>query len=145
MERFWSWIEGDGSGAVSGLGMLAYQSRTFWEARDEANVHLFHYGDLRADLAAEMTRLADALGVEPPTDDLVDAARFERMKARADELVPNSDGQFWHSSSQFFEKARSGDWRDLVGEDAMPRYEAALQAYVDDEELVDWLHTGWRG
>jgi len=144
--RFWIWVEGDGeSSGPSGLGGLVQHSRSFWDVRDAPNVHLFHYGDLRADLAGQMTRLAEALGVEAPSDELVDAARFENMKARSDEFVPNSDTPFWQSNQQFFDKARSGDWRALIGDDGLPRYEAALRATTDDEELVAWLHAGWLG
>lgn len=144
--RFWTWMEGDEGGRdVSGLEGVVHHSRTFWARRDEPNVHLFHYSDLRADLAGQMARLAGALGVEPPTEELADAARFEDMKARAGDLVPNSDTPFWHSSDKFFDKARAGDWRDLIGDDGLPRYEAALRATTDDPALATWLHDGWLG
>lgn len=141
--RFWQWMEGDGSGDPSMLAIHTYLSQTFWEVRDEPNVHLFHYGDLTRDLPGQMARLAEALGVDPPTEELVDAARFEQMKARADDLAPNSDVKLWHDNSRFFEKGRSGDWRALVGDDAMPRYEAALGALSSDPALTTWLHDGW--
>lgn len=144
-ERFWYFIEGDGStDAQSRLESLVHHCGTFWERREAFNVHLFHYSDLRADLPGQMARLAAALGVDPPTDELVDAARFENMKARATELVPNSEAGFWVSSDRFFDKARSGDWQSLIGDD-LPRYEAALRALTDDEALIAWLHAGWLG
>jgi len=143
--RFWAWVEGDRIGmGRSGLQGVVEHSRSFWERRDAPNVHLFHYSDQRADLAEEMTRLADALGVDPPTEELVAAARFDAMKQRADELVPNSDTPFWRSPSQFFDKARSGDWRELVGDTDLPRYDSALRAITDDQDLIAWLHGGWR-
>jgi hypothetical protein len=143
VDRFWQWVEGDdATDEMSGLQRLVHHSRAFWERRDEPNVHLFHYGDQRADLRREMTRLAEALGVEPPTTDLVDAAQFENMKARSAELVPNSDRSFWQSADRFFHKARSGDWRELIGEDGVPRYEAAVRAASDDDALIAWLHDG---
>ena len=37
---------------------------TYWDARNEPNVHLFHYADMWNDLDAEMRRVAAALGVE---------------------------------------------------------------------------------
>lgn len=144
--RFWSWIEGDGAtDGPSGLERLTHHCASFWERRHAPNVHLFHYSDLRADLSGQMARLAGALGVEPPTAELVDAARFENMKARATELVPNSEAGFWVSSDQFFDKARTGDWQALIGDDGLPRYEAALRAAGADEELIAWLHHGWLG
>jgi hypothetical protein len=143
VERFWRWVEGDGvSEGLSSLEALVHHSRTFWAARDAPNVHLFHYAEQRADLPREMGRLAAALGVEPPTDALVDAACFEHMKARADELVPNADTPFWQSNDQFFDKARAGDWRELIGDDGLPRYEAAVRAATDDDALIAWLHQG---
>jgi hypothetical protein len=65
------------------------------------------------------------------------------MKARSARLAPNSDVDLWHSADQFFHKARSGEWRELVGDEGLPRYEAAMRAATDDEELVAWLHGGW--
>jgi hypothetical protein len=142
-DRFWRSVEGDES--TSFLQMLVEHGRSFWDARDRPNVHLFHYADLRADLPGEMARLADALGVAPPTDELVEAAGFDQMKSRADELVPNSDGQLWQSNTQFFDKARSGDWQTVVGDDDLPRYEKAIGAFGLDPDLVTWLHEGARG
>lgn len=141
--RFWAWVEGapDAPG-ISGLERLVRHSRSFWDVRDRPNVHLFHYDDMLRDLGAEMRRLAGALGVDAPDDELVEAAQFERMKARSDELVPNSDTPFWRSSSQFFDQARSGDGRDLMGDGGLARYEAAVRAVTDDEDLIVWLHAG---
>ncbi|MGK2948369.1 MAG: sulfotransferase domain-containing protein [Acidimicrobiales bacterium] len=142
-ERFWRWMEGAGEGP-----MLAHHigvCRSFWERRHEPNVHLFHYGDLQADLAGEMTRLAGALGLEPPTAELVAAARFDQMKARADELAPNTDTGLWHSNQQFFDKGRSGEWQEVVDDADLPRYDAAVRAQADDDELIHWLHHGSRG
>jgi hypothetical protein len=144
-ERFWQWIEGKpDDDEPFGMEMLAQHAATFWVRRDEPNVHLFHYGDLRADLRGEMARLADALGVDPPDDTLVEAATFEAMKARADDLAPNTDTPFWRSTQQFFDRARSGDWRAFItDDDSERRYEKAVAARVA-QDLADWLHGGWR-
>jgi hypothetical protein len=144
--RFWQWVEGTGLAAdISGLGGLVAHASAAWARRDEPNVHLFHYGDLRTDLAGQMHRLAGILGVDPPTADLVEAATFERMKADADRLVPNSDTPFWRDNARFFDRARSGDWRAyLVDDDAVRRYEKAVAA-VASQDLAAWLHDGWLG
>lgn len=144
-ERFWRWMEDPtGDAQPSMLGHHVHHTSTFWAARDEPNVHLFHYADLRTDLAGEMRRLADVLGAEAPTDDLVEAATFASMKSRADELVPNSDTPFWRENRQFFDRARAGDWRELVDDDGHERYARLLGALVP-ADLAEWLHDGWLG
>lgn len=144
--RFWEWMEVEGADlGTSGLTTLVAHSGGFWDARERPNVHLFHYTDMQVDLPGQMTRLALALGVDPPDDDLVEAARFAAMKARAHELVPNADVQLFESSSQFFDRARSGDWRALIGDEGLPRYETALGSTSADDGHVAWLHGGWLG
>ncbi len=51
-----------GSGP-NGLDDYCQQIRTYWEARDKPNVHLFHYADMWHDLDGEMRRVAAALGI----------------------------------------------------------------------------------
>lgn len=61
-----------------------------WTRRDEPNILLVHYADLAVDLDGEMRRIADRLGIpvnEQIMPTLVDAATFDRMKTRADQLV----------------------------------------------------------
>ena len=142
-DRFWQWMEGDGT-ANFGLKLLIENGSSFWAARDRPNVHLFHYADLQRDRRGQMTRLAEALGVEPPTDELVEAAGFDQMRSQADRLAPNTDGRLWHSNTQFFDKARAGDWQALIG-DELPRYEKAIAAFAPDPAFVAWLHSGWSG
>lgn len=144
-ERFWSWMEGGGrTGHVSGLEGLVHHTATFWDRRNEPNVHLFHYSDLRADLRGQMERLAGILGVAEPDDELVEAATFERMKAQADLLVPNSDLGLWQDNSQFFERARSGDWQELMADGGQQRYETVLTGLASSE-LARWIQHGWLG
>lgn len=140
VERFWAWIESDRLELV-GLAALVHHVGSFWDRKDEPNVHLFHYADLRADLGGQMARLAEVLEVDPPTDELVAAATFEAMKERADELIPNSDTPFWHDNRKFFDQARSGGWSSVIDAAGEERYRKALAA-LGRPELTDWLHHG---
>lgn len=143
LERFWQWMEGDHGPTMGGFDSFTAHVRAAWERRDDPAVHLFHYADLRADLAGEMARLARILGTEPPTDELVDAATFERMKERAPTLVPNSDTPFWRQDSQFFDRARLGGWSELLDEGDLRRYELLATAALPEEAFA-WVHGGWR-
>ena len=76
-----------------GLDDYCQQVRTYWDARDAANVHLFHYADLWADRDGEMRRVAAALGV--PIDEerwpaFVEAAGLTSMRARAADTAPDA-------------------------------------------------------
>ena len=149
-ERFWNWIEYDpapANGDRGGLPEMVDQVASFWARREEPNVLLFHYADMKADLDGEMRRLADALGIDVPEDkwpELVEAATFERMSARAGELAPQSTQDLWHSNAQFFHRGTHEQWRGVVDPADMPRYDDALAALARPD-LVEWLHTGWRG
>lgn len=145
VERFWRWVEGtDVPDDLAGLAGLVNHVTTFWERRDEPNIHLFHYGDLRADLSGQMTLLAECLGLDPPTDELVEAATFGAMKQRADELVPNSDTPFWHSNAAFFDRARAGAWEDLLDDAGQKRFDDAL-AKLAPPDLASFLLHGRLG
>ena len=145
VDRFWFWMERDPDplGHAS-LADLVENVATFWEQRDEPNVHLFHYGDLRADLPGQMARLAEALGVEPPDEALVEAATFEQMKGRADELAPNSDIGLFQSNDRFFDRARSGEWQEFLEPGDDDRYRRRIEALAPPD-LAAWLHDGWHG
>ena len=138
---FWAWVGGEG------LARIFEHLQTFWDRRDEPNVHLFHYADLETDLAGQLRRLADVLHVEVPEerwDLLLEAATFSAMKARADVLAPNTDFGLWKRNSQFFDQGRSGRWRDWITDETLPRYEARVAELVAPD-LAHWAHHGWLG
>lgn len=145
VERFWAWVEAEGPAAeLGGLRGLVHHVSTLWERRDDPNVHLFHYGDLRADLPGQMRRVADCLNVPPPTDELVAAATFSSMKQHADTLAPNSDTPFWKSNARFFDQARSGGWQELLDDAGRCRFDEAL-GRLASPELASFLLHGWMG
>ena len=91
-----------------GLADYCEQIRTYWEAREAPNVHLFHYADLWADRDGEMRRVATVLGV--PIDEdrwpaFVEAAGLESMRSRADATAPEAHLGLWRHPRAFF---RSG-------------------------------------
>lgn len=111
---------------------------SWWEVRDAPNVIFLHYQDMLDDLDKEMRRLSAFLDI--PVDEsiwpqLVSTCTFDDMKSRANEVIP---GQMLEGMKyQFFHKGRSGQWRDVIGDDDMALYEAALEGLPDD--LRSWL------
>jgi hypothetical protein len=139
-----NWIEDSGSPQESMdslRGVMAHVSEA-WERRQESNVVLVHYHDLSDDLDGEMRRLADELGVTVPErgwPGLVRAARFDSMRARADELVPDERIGLLRSNQRFFRSGESGQWRELLAPAEVARYDAKVTGLAP-ADLLEWLH-----
>lgn len=147
-DRFWTWVDDDAlvdNNLMSLRGTLHHLA-TFWDRRDDRHVVLLHYADLQADLAGSMRALAARLGIDVdesrwPT--LVDAATFDHMRGRAEELAPQVkvDG-FWHDTSAFFHKGSSGQWREVLAtDDDIARYNSRV-AVLAPADLAAWAHHG---
>jgi len=113
-----------------------------WARRDAPNVLLVHYDDLLADLGGQMRSLAGRLGIAVPEQawpSLVQAAKFERMQGRADELIPTPPGLVADSAA-FFRRGTSGAGRELLSEDEMAGYYARA-AQLAPPDMLEWLHS----
>ena len=121
------------------VGVLHHVSDA-WR-RTAPNVVLVHYADLLADLDGSMRRLAERLGLEVPEADwptLVEAASFTRMRARADELAPNTLGVL-RDPSRFFRAGRSGAGAEVLTAEELAFYDRRV-ASLAAPDLVSWLH-----
>jgi aryl sulfotransferase len=120
---------------------------SFWAAKDEPNVLLVHYNDLKADREGEMRRIARFLDIEVSEDlwsALVEAASFESMKRQEDALMPGAnrlakDGLRW-----FLNKGSNGRWRDVVRAEDLALYEAKVKARFSPD-LARWIEKGRLG
>jgi len=120
-------------------------ARTFWDFRHLPNIHLFHYSDYKSDLRGEMRRLASALSIEIADEEigrLADAAGFEAMKSRADELAPDVDHGMWRSNDAFFNKGTSRQWEGVLSDESLALYERKKAAQPG--MLGEWLEKGSR-
>jgi aryl sulfotransferase len=149
LERFWLWADAEPADESPTFGVslanLVHHVRTFWERRNEPQVALLHYADLKADLPGQLRRLADVLSIEMSQqriEQLAAAATFERMRHRADELAPGVDANLWRSNKDFFRSGSSGQWQRLLDSAAVDRYHKRV-AELAPPELAEWLHTGW--
>ena len=142
IDRFWEWMQSDSD--LGGLPALLHHLRTFWDRRDDDNVALFHYADMKEDLDGQMRRLASVLEIdvdEGRWNELVAAATFERMRDRAEELAPQVTHGFWNEIGRFFNKGSSGQWRSFFDDDDRARYETLVQSLAP-ADLLAWLHRG---
>ena len=129
--------------AMSLAGMI-HHLNGFWQVRDRADVVLFHYDDLQRDPEGEMRRLAARLDIKVPDDRwpaLVEAASFAEMRSRAEMVAPDTDTGIWKRTEEFFRRGTSGQWRDILDDDAIARYEARVRELAPPD-LAAWLRHG---
>ena len=136
------WVDADPDPReeLDSLPGVLWHLRDAWARRDQPNVHLVHYDDLRADLAGQMCRLAELLDLDPPGPELVEAATFDRMRSRADRLAPDPAGVL-RDRRAFFRNGRSGQGSALLGPAERARYHARAAALAPPD-LLTWLHRG---
>jgi hypothetical protein len=138
-----SWAESDADPReqLDSLPGVMWHLADAWGRRQDGNVILVHYDDLRADLSGQMRHLAAHLQIDVPDElwpSLVEAATFERMKTRADTLVPDPSGVL-KSRQAFFRSGVSGTGRALLTPAQVARYEART-AQLAPTDLLPWLH-----
>jgi aryl sulfotransferase len=146
LERFWLWVDAEpGQYVGPALVDVLHHVQTFWDRRHDPRVELFHYSDLLADLPGEFRRLGDVLSIEIGDQrvyELTAAASFDRMRQRADELVPDVRNRIWQSNRDFFHKGTDGQWRELLDDSGLRRYRRRVDALVAPD-VSAWAHGGW--
>jgi aryl sulfotransferase len=149
-EYFGKWLRtGAIAGHTDGYQFLSYFEfeKTYWAERHRPNMLLVHYLNLKADLAAEMRRIAAFLDIEVPEDmwpALVAAADFQSMKQQGAGLMPNVSQMFLDGKDRFFNKGENGRWRSLFRPEDLALYDAKLAATLPPA-CIAWLETGKAG
>jgi len=115
---------------------------TFWKLRGQPNLAFVHFADLKRDLAGEMRRIADFLGIDVPQPRwpaVVARCTFDAMRARADEI-----GTFWNfegGAQSFLFKGTNGRWRDVLSDSEVAAYDRRAAELLPADALC-WLAGG---
>ena len=128
------------------VGTVLYFLDSYLQFRTLPNIAFLHYADLRTDLEGEMRRLSAFLNIrvdEAALPRLVEAASFEAMKSHASETAPGAHVGEWAKDSDFFRKARMGEWRDVLSEENRALYDQVMKARFSPEARA-WIERGRR-
>jgi hypothetical protein len=112
-----------------------------WSRRDQPNVMLVHYDELRTDLDSAMRRIASRLDIATKNDawpELVSAARFDAMRSRAEELAPDPVGVL-KDRTKFFRGGTTGSGAEALSREELERYHARVKSLAPPA-LLAWLH-----
>ena len=137
-----AWMDADTLATLMTLSFTVGHLRSFWDARDQPNVAMFHYADLLVDLPGQLRRLAAVLGYEisrQRAEQLAAEASFASMRRDAARVVPNSDIGLWHSSDAFLHSGTTGQWREVFTDDDLAHYDQRVRELAPPD-LVEWLH-----
>ena len=122
---------------------MLWTLRSWWQLRDEANVTLVHYNDLKTDLDGEMRKLAEWLAIDVPDDAwprVVDRCTFENMKARSAE-IGDFTRLFEGGAETFLFKGTNNRWREVLTEDDLARYDARVSELLPADARA-WAEAG---
>ena len=142
-DRFRHFLASDAEGEMN-LATVLHHLAVGWRHRHLPNVHLVHYADLRRDLPGSLFDLGRRLDfpITPGrAEELAAEASLERMRARAEEVVPSASLGIWRDPSCFIRTGGSGEWRSL----ATPADEAAYRGRIAElipADLAAWVHDG---
>lgn len=138
-EFFDRWLDTDGYGCCDLFDIMA----SWWALRDEPNVLLLHYQQLKNDLRAQIVRLARFLDIDPASlrmEAIVEHCSFEYMSARAEKMAPFG-GTHMSSAKAFFHKGLQRDHRHELTPEQVHRFNrTALDKLGND--CAHWLETG---
>ena len=139
-QYFQEWLAGDGHPWWPYWENI----RTWWEIRHLPNVLFLHFADMKADMPAEMRRVADFLEIaidESQWPRMVEFCGFDYMKANATKSVPLG-GAFWDAGAQvFIHKGQNGRWRDVLTAEDCQAYEARARDELGPD-CARWLSEG---
>lgn len=144
---FRRFLDGGAEGFDMDALTLAHILRHYQAARamaERPNVTLFHYADMLRDLAGNVARVSDLLGVSHSKalfGQLVEAATFGNMKRNAERYTPAARKGAFVSDGAFFHKGKNGQWKGHLSEDELAGYDAIMDAHLSAQERA-WLEHG---
>jgi aryl sulfotransferase len=149
LHEFWTtWFtRGVLPGAKDGYPDVSFVEleTSYWQERHRENLMLVHYNDLKADLDAEMRRIAGFLRIETAAElwpQLVEAATFEAMKRDAGGLLGPAHLVFDRGADRFFFKGSNNRWKDQISADDLVLADKLAERFSPG--LRQWIEHGRR-
>jgi hypothetical protein len=120
---------------------------SWWPLRDEPNVLLLHYADLKRDLESSVRSIADFLGFQPTDAQwsaILEHASFDWMKAHEDkfEIRTLSDVPILDSGAMIRKGRVGASAEDGITPDMSATIAAIGREILTDPAAFDWCYRG---
>jgi len=139
-QYYHDWLDNDGYPMWSFWENVS----SWWDIRDQPNVMMLHFENLKQDMPGEIRRVAEFLDIpidETKWEDILEHCSFDYMKANATKSVPLG-GAFWDGGAQtFINKGANGRWRDKLTQEEIEKYERIANEKLA-ADCAQWLATG---
>lgn len=119
-----------------------YQSAMAMAERD--NVLVLHYADMVRDLPKAFDQIVGLTGLShphPSLEQLINAARFDNMKANAHQFAPSAGQGTWKDDAAFFDSATSNKWEGVLTPSQMTAYDTRISELLNPQDRA-WLEWG---
>jgi aryl sulfotransferase len=140
MQQFFDlWLDTDGYQCCDLFDIMA----SWWKLKDEPNILLVHYKNLKDDLPGQIARIATFLSVDPELlrmDAIVEHCSFEYMSGRADKMAPFG-GEHMSSAKAFFDKGPKRDFRTELTLEQIERFDRKALDKLG-KKCAQWLENG---
>ena len=116
----------------------------WWDIRHLPNVLLVHFSSLKADLAAQISRIANFADIAVDVDVwplVLEHCGFDYMKRQAEAVAPVGAAHLDGGKASFFHKGTNGRWRDVLTPAESRKYEDLAAAKLTPD-CAQWLATG---
>lgn len=116
---------------------------SYWQFRDEPNVLFVHYDDLKANLEAEVRRIAAFLGIpidETKLPGILERCSFQWMRSNSEQIGDLGE-LFEGGGESFFFKGTNGRWRGVLTDAELAHYEKRSRELLSPEAKA-WLDRG---
>ncbi|MGH1412596.1 MAG: sulfotransferase domain-containing protein [Pelagimonas sp.] len=141
-ERFERFLEAD-AGHVCLRSIVSHFKSTV-QLEPRANVLRLHYKDMLRDLPhafGQITKLIDVDHDAGVMNTLIEAARFDKMRANSDRFAPSAGQGFWKNDKNFFDSATSNKWDGKLTDAELAAYDFHMSQLLHPVERR-WLEWG---
>lgn len=140
VEYFHQWLDGE-----SPWWPFWSHVQSWWDVRDEPNVMLVHFNELKADMPGMIRKIADFLEIDVADENwpaIIDHCTFDYMKRNATKLSERFDESvFTGGLGNFINKGTNARWQQLLSSADIEKYESIAKENLS-ADCAHWLATG---